>query len=443
MNSYNTNDESNFSDLTDIEYYSNQNNSSSDNGEYISLDNFDLHKPKYKILVDNNFVNIYKKGLYSNQEILKLITALKTKNKKMLDSVKLSNHNNKLNNPTASWITKYAFTAPPTINSKEFGYEMIYLYSMSLCRDIPFSKYSTDILISSLCGDISRISFDNRKLSYSFLFGKELSYFLVDEKVQYDTRDYMITLDNALSCQKGKVLEKKSFNSSKRNIQCGRDLALYVANKDVYDVYHEVIQLIKDAKCEQKHKNEIETQDISFDIFHTMVMIRKNVLAAVWNVKWNIFYPLPEEIGIEIEKTYLSGDNIYNFSNDLLKNPVLSKVREKNSTNLLSQVFNSGAPLNPSNPCEKAALAAAFTLIIKVFFNLEKYIHHEGKKSTIEIELNKLISNISMANCWAGINYKMDIDNGIQIGENIAIEYLKSMDIKDEIIGYYGQIITI
>ena len=44
---------------------------------------------------------------------------------------------------------------------------------------------------------------------------------------------------------------------------------------------------------------------------------------------------------------------------------------------------------------------------------------------TVASELDKLAPNIGMGRNWAGVHYRADADQGILLGEQVAIKYLQ------------------
>jgi len=46
---------------------------------------------------------------------------------------------------------------------------------------------------------------------------------------------------------------------------------------------------------------------------------------------------------------------------------------------------------------------------------------------TVGTELNKLGANIAIGRNWAGVHYRSDGDKGMELGEKIAIQYLKDV----------------
>jgi len=109
-------------------------------------------------------------------------------------------------------------------------------------------------------------------------------------------------------------------------------------------------------------------------------------------------------------------------------------------TALLPMAFPEGSPMHPSYGAGHAAVAGACVTVLKAFFDtgyelpfayitspdgteLEK-IKLE-KPLTVEGELNKICSNISIGRNWAGVHYFTDYIESIKLGEEISIGILQ------------------
>ena len=128
-----------------------------------------------------------------------------------------------------------------------------------------------------------------------------------------------------------------------------------------------------------------------------------------------------------------------------------------------------GSPTHPSYPAGHAAIAGACSTILKIYFadaawstlglgavesldgsQLDAYAGADAANMTIHGELNKLASNMSIGRNMAGVHYRKDGDEGMILGEAVAIQYFK--DIKDTynveigditFVGFAGNTITI
>ena len=151
---------------------------------------------------------------------------------------------------------------------------------------------------------------------------------------------------------------------------------------------------------------------------------------------------------------------------------------------LLPMAFYEGSPMHPSYGAGHATVAGACVTILKAFFDTDQYIKidPEGKSWTIqserpetnycfvpnkyglalktvpllkplslEGELNKLASNISIGRNWAGVHYHSDYWESLLMGEQIAIGMLQEQsimynpleDLTMTIHKFNGEVITI
>ncbi|MEO0968886.1 MAG: vanadium-dependent haloperoxidase, partial [Cyanobacteria bacterium J06639_18] len=117
---------------------------------------------------------------------------------------------------------------------------------------------------------------------------------------------------------------------------------------------------------------------------------------------------------------------------------------------LLAMAFPEGSPMHPSYGAGHATVAGACVTILKAFFDhswelrdtkgnpyayeaspdgsclqsaIETLKPHEAL--TVEGELNKLASNISIGRNWAGVHYFTDYIESIRLGEEIALGILE------------------
>ena len=107
---------------------------------------------------------------------------------------------------------------------------------------------------------------------------------------------------------------------------------------------------------------------------------------------------------------------------------------------LLPMAFAEGSPMHPSYGAGHATVAGACVTILKAFFDhghvipqpyavsrtgtcLESVDH--SLSLTVEGELNKLASNISIGRDWAGVHFFTDYYESIRLGEKIAIGILE------------------
>ncbi len=139
-------------------------------------------------------------------------------------------------------------------------------------------------------------------------------------------------------------------------------------------------------------------------------------------------------------------------------------------TYLLAQMYPEGSPAHPAYPSGHATVAGACTTVIKAIFddnqnfaahldrnnngaktkvsrphpNIETQLlsledvnvdnstgqpadncHETWRNMTVGSELDKLASNIALGRNFGGVHYRQDGDEGILLGEKVAIKYLQ------------------
>ncbi|MEM8505370.1 MAG: vanadium-dependent haloperoxidase [Cyanobacteria bacterium P01_D01_bin.1] len=115
---------------------------------------------------------------------------------------------------------------------------------------------------------------------------------------------------------------------------------------------------------------------------------------------------------------------------------------DRDDVYLLPMAFAEGSPMHPSYGAGHATVAGACVTILKAFFDHGyvlpkpyvspttdgKYLEaapSDGITLTVEGELNKLASNISIGRDWAGVHYFTDYSESIRMGEQIALGILE------------------
>ena len=102
--------------------------------------------------------------------------------------------------------------------------------------------------------------------------------------------------------------------------------------------------------------------------------------------------------------------------------------------------YPEGSPTHPAYPAGHATIAGACVTILKAFFN-EDYVlpnpvapsadgtaleTYSGGNLTVGNELNKLAANISIGRDTAGVHWRSDGIEGMNLGEKVAITMLEN-----------------
>lgn len=170
-----------------------------------------------------------------------------------------------------------------------------------------------------------------------------------------------------------------------------------------------------------------------------MTAVAMPALHATWRQKWLLHRRLrPEVFAERVDRVVYHGAT-YLVHADLLGSRVQEFLPAGNM--LLPLAYPEGAPAHPSYPAAHAAMAGACATVLKAFFREDmpfpaaarpaadglSLVPYEGEALTIGGELNKLASNIAIARNFAGVHYRSDGVQGLNLGEIVAIEYLRDV----------------
>ena len=217
--------------------------------------------------------------------------------------------------------------------------------------------------------------------------------------------------------------------------------------------------------------------------------VATRALKAVWYQKWFVHRRLrPEAFAghIHFANAKVAGAPKYPLHENALADlsKVLTRVNQFNQARLpsplsnfstdtyfLPMAFNDGCPVHPSYGAGHATVAGACVTLLKAFYQgqtrfaeLELSVKNEAPlpvpiyvpgrngeliqltaadgndrqgtpysydglkdKLTVEGELNKLASNISLARNFAGVHWRSDHAVSLPLGEQVAIEFLKEI----------------
>lgn len=200
--------------------------------------------------------------------------------------------------------------------------------------------------------------------------------------------------------------------------------------------------------------------------------VANEALKHAWYWKWQIYRRLrPEVYSLwihNIKNNLVPNKDNYDISDIVLNNPVMTTNKNYNeqwpnvafkNSYTLSTTYREGSPTHPAYPSGHATIAGACCTLLKIFFhceqpwssvnmnntrinpispiqyvqsdstgnNLIEYTDSDRSQMTIAGELNKLASNIAIGRNWAGIHYRTDAIQGILLGEQVAIAYVKDL----------------
>lgn len=198
------------------------------------------------------------------------------------------------------------------------------------------------------------------------------------------------------------------------------------------------------------------------EIFARVMHVSDLALKAAWRQKWVEHIRLRPEVYAGRVHFTLTAAQDYNLDDAVLTatttaNMLAANTLAGSATYLLPLVFPEGSPCHPSYPAGHATIAGACATLLKAFFAedtlmkdlsggafavVESITGDETMAQleaaaitdpavvdviTVGSELNKLASNIATARNMAGVHYRSDGDQGILLGEKVAIQYLKDV----------------
>lgn len=376
----------------------------------------------------------------------------------------------------------------PRFTSSETAGEMVELYWTALVRDIPFSKYADGTSIPST-GLTMEATFEEMSDLSDFRGPKDMSGDVTtgnflrgntpgDLRGPYISQFlYLpIPLGQLILTQKlavPKPAPDNTFNTTftdwfavinggtpngtpmpdptPRFIITARDLAEYVHTDAPGQSTFLAALLINSWGPDALDRNNPyltnPTQDgfVSYGICQILQLVENAIeegLKAAWYQKWQVHRRLrPEEYGFYVQQQIVEGIPL-GISSELTSSTAAQTVHDTYPamTYFLPQAYPEGSPVHPSYPAGHATLMGAAVTVLKAFFNEEFVIpdtvipnadgsaleDYFGDTLTLGNELNKLAANISLGRDHAGVHYRSDGFDGMNLGEIIAIDILNN-----------------
>lgn len=382
----------------------------------------------------------------------------------------------------------FTMPAPPALASRQAAAEMIEVYEKNILRDKTFAELNeggADVDIDRAVSSINSFGSDfkgpkvdgqvTRKVLFRGLAPKEdvgpyVSQLLlhpvpfgshsVTQTYVARTGQYGITEANFLAIQNGNVPVPQSLGSL-RYCSTLRDLGSIAHADFVYQQFLYAALILmgrprQSAFPTLAKEDRFVTNGGAVDLGCAVTEVARHALKATWSQKWNKHLKLrPEAMAArvvkEVEGVLPSGT----VHADLLSCPTLDAVKAYNvskggeNKEFLPIQVAEGSPTHPAYPAGHAAIAGACATIIKLFIadnswsstgllakesldgsTLSNYTGSDVSQMTIHGELNKIASNISIARNMLGVHYRSDGDEGMKLGEKVAIQYFK--DLRDQ-----------
>ena len=318
--------------------------------------------------------------------------------------------------------------------------------------------------------------------------GRDQKYFVPSTREFLTTEETFVAVQNGELPQQYMVDDYKQNNGGYQEsfLDTGRHLGGLVHIDSPYEAYYNALYILifRGAKTSPVFPYSSEFSGpriLNQGDGHTMgpsdafTLIAHACIAgfkAAWAQKWRAYRRLrPEVMGSRVHFTFKDiadltdptarsqwdptnpTDNPYSLHPDLLNLgwEILNAVRHRNQNNgnlLLTQMYPEGSPAHPAYPSGHATVAGACTTILKAMFDdtallpplpsgnkprgyvqvdpaTNELIDYQGSTPlTIGGELDKLGSNIAHGRDFGGVHYRSDGDEGLLLGERVAIRLL-------------------
>jgi len=375
------------------------------------------------------------------------------------------------------------FTVPPapTLDSEAYATELIELYWASLLRDVAFTDYAANGTAADAATELSALPHyagprnATGKVTADLLFrggsvgetdGPYVSQFLLqptalgalplDQKYfTYPANTNFVTTDTDFqNVQNGKTLPGPPASGTPLHLHNGRGLGAYTHDDVLYQAYFIAYLVLNTIKCPLNPGNpyvgsKVENGFATLgqpDIAATLAAVANEALKAVWYQKWFVHLRHRPESGggiVALIKTGRGNTINGHVSPTALNSNAVKASFMANNSYYLSQAFPEGSPTHPAYPTGHGTVGGACITALKFFFNgnftipapvmptadgkhLSPYTAPTGHELTVNGELNKLAHNISFGHgIHAGIHWRSDTDTAIQLGEAVALSYLR------------------
>ena len=345
--------------------------------------------------------------------------------------------NSKLNGPDSSFafdlegLDSHAYTIPgpaPTVRSAQTATEQVEHYWAALLRDVPFTQYEGNPLVTEAVNDLNSRSFIigggagqwPRPVTAKNLFraqvfqgdgnvkGPYVSQFLLqptfygaqplDQK--YETflpatpggggADFLTDPVVFQAVQNGGPSGEPAKDTILRHIRNGRDFSAYTRVDVLFQAYFVAFLLLGQLKAKPNASNPYGREGGPIfpsntqkafgtlggpDAAGTIAEMATRALKASWCRKWIIDLRLrPEEYGALVHRKKTGGGTPFpqaanDLHNDVLLSAVLPKIFTKYGSYLLPQAFPEGSPTHPCYTGGHATVAGACCTTLKFFFD--------------------------------------------------------------------------
>lgn len=374
----------------------------------------------------------------------------------------------------------WSFTMPaaPTFSSAWQASDAIETLWQAITRDVHFSDYATNSLTQQAATDLSGFS-DFRgpksggQVTTGVLFrgvgvgelnGPYISQFLFKPvpfgahtitqryNVPVAGNDHLFNYNEWLHIQNGgnpTGITSVTIDPISRYIRNNRDLSEYVLRDFSTQAYTNAALIINGfgsgvfSDTLPLVVSATQARGPLWSVNHVLDVLSRVAMSSQgvgWYQKWLVHRRARPEVFFGRVHNHKINAATYPIHSEVLNSSALPAVFSMYGTYLLPTANRAGSPTHPSYPAGHATLAGAAVTVLKAFFKGSFVIPSPVVASadgqslnaysgtlTIEGELNKLASNISIGRDAAGVHYRTDGDLGLILGEDLAISVLTDL----------------
>jgi hypothetical protein len=282
---------------------------------------------------------------------------------------------------------------------------------------------------------------------------------VVPQPLSVAQNDFMTTFDEWLFIQRGSYPTRSiTYDTTTRIfIRNARDIADYVHQDKPNQEYENAVRILSafgnDAldPANPYLNNPTQESFVTYsmeDVCYLVSVVADLALRAAWYQKWIVHRRLRPEYFAFLVNQQITGTLDSNLNSDVINSQAVSSIFTHNAalttnagqgTYFLPIAYPEGSPTHPSYPAAHAVVAGACTTILKAFFNEDFVIPSpvepnaantalvaSAETLTVGGELNKLAANIALARDYAGVHYRSDGFEGMNLGEKVAIGLLEN-----------------
>ena len=381
--------------------------------------------------------------------------------------------------------SQLAVPPAPALASEAYAAELVELYWASLLRDVAFTDYPGNPTATDAATELSAMPAyagprtSGGAVTPALLFrgvfpgeavGPYVSQFLLTDTEfgslpltqTYTTNqpgiNFMLDPNEFQDVQNGKSTGMSLMPNAPLYLHDGRGLAAYTHDDVLYEAYFIASLVMNTLSVPFNPGNPYvgSTTQNGFatmgapDIAATLAAVAGAAIKSVWYQKWWVHLRHRPESGGAIVHLLKNGQGgtIQGHVSDTVLNShaVATSHAANNNSYFLSQAFPEGSPTHPAYPTGHGAVAGACITVLKFFFDgsfeiptaklvmptpdgtsTEAYVPPVGDPPLrVNGELHKLASNISFGHgIHAGIHWRSDTLTSIQLGEAVALSYLR------------------